>query len=149
MELGHRLPSEWRDSPPFNQYPDYWCVLYFYPKDNTPGCTQEAQEFRDLYPTFLAAQTQIIGVSRDSEKSHASFCEKYALLFPLIADTDETLCRLFDVLRMKKNFGREYLGIDRSTFLLDPQGRLCAEWRNVKVPNHAQAVLNELQRRRQ
>ncbi len=148
MQVGHLLPSEWRNAPPFNQFAEHWFVIYFYPKDNTPGCTQEAQEFRDLHADFLAAKAQIVGVSRDSEKSHAGFCEKHQLAFPLIADTEEKFCRLFDVLRPKKNFGREYVGIERSTFLIDPQGRLCAEWRGVKVAGHALAVLNELTRRR-
>jgi len=121
-----------------------WTVLYFYPKDNTSGCTREAQDFRDLLPKFKRRGAQVIGVSRDSAKSHANFTAKQALPFPLIADTDETWCKAFDVIREKTLYGRKYMGVDRSTFLLGPDGKLVEEWRGVKVPGHAQTVLEAI-----
>ncbi|MVW71087.1 MULTISPECIES: peroxiredoxin [unclassified Bordetella] len=116
-------------------------VLYFYPKDNTPGCTTESQNFRDLHDEFLAASTIVIGISRDSLKSHENFRTKYDLPFPLIADTDETVCNLYGVIKMKNMYGKQVRGIERSTFLIDAYGRLVQEWRGVKVPNHASEVL--------
>jgi peroxiredoxin Q/BCP len=121
-----------------------WVVLYFYPKDNTTGCTREAGDFRDLYTKFERRGAAIVGVSRDSARSHHGFKEKLGLPFALVADTDETWCKAFDVIRMKKLYGREYLGVDRSTFLIDPDGKLVNEWRGVKVPGHAQAVLDAI-----
>ncbi|MEO6968421.1 MAG: peroxiredoxin [Rhodanobacteraceae bacterium] len=121
-----------------------WVVLYFYPKDNTSGCTREAQDFRDLYPKFKRRRAQVLGVSRDSARSHAGFAQKHDLPFPLIADTDEVWCKAFDVIREKSLYGRKYQGVDRSTFLIDPVGRLVHEWRGVKVPGHAQAVLDAI-----
>lgn len=121
-----------------------WVVLYFYPKDNTPGCTSEAQDFRDLHAQFLAHRAQIIGVSRDSVKSHANFAQKRALPFPLIADVDETWCRAFDVIHEKILYGKRHMGVVRSTFLIAPGGKLHSKWRGVKVPGHAQAVLDAL-----
>ncbi|MDR3353158.1 MAG: peroxiredoxin [Zoogloeaceae bacterium] len=117
-------------------------VFYFYPRDNTPGCTLEAQEFRDLYPEFLAAGAEIFGVSRDSLQSHDKFRAKQALPFPLLADTEEALCRLFDVIRQKTLYGKPVRGIERSTFVFDRAGVLCREWRGVKAAGHAQAVLD-------
>ncbi|MEO7148913.1 MAG: peroxiredoxin [Rhodanobacteraceae bacterium] len=122
----------------------HWVALYFYPKDNTSGCTREAQDFRDLYLKFKRRGAQVIGVSRDGAKSHAGFAKKLELPFPLIADTDETWCKAFDVIREKTLYGRKYLGVDRSTFLVDPEGRLAQEWRGVKVPGHAQTVLDAI-----
>lgn len=119
-------------------------VIYFYPKDNTPGCTQEGKDFRDLHEAFDKANTQILGVSRDSIASHTKFCSKLSLPFPLISDPDETLCNLFGVMIEKNMFKRLFLGIDRSTFLIDSQGVLRQIWRNVKVKGHAQAVLDEI-----
>jgi peroxiredoxin Q/BCP len=116
-------------------------VLYFYPKDSTPGCTTQGQDFRDLYAAFSAANTRIFGISRDSLKSHANFKNKQGFPFELIADQDESLCRLFDVIKPKKLYGREYLGVERSTFLIDKQGVLRQAWRAVKVPGHVAAVL--------
>jgi thioredoxin-dependent peroxiredoxin len=116
-------------------------VIYFYPRDMTPGCTREAQGFRDHYAAFRKAGAQVVGVSRDSIASHDKFSSKEALPFPLLADTDEKVCRLFDVIRPKSLYGRKYLGVERSTFLLDGAGRLQREWRNVKVPGHVEAVL--------
>lgn len=116
-------------------------VLYFYPKDSTPGCTTEGQDFRDLHERFHAAGTLVFGVSRDGLKSHENFKCKQAFPFELISDGDERLCQLFDVIKLKKLYGKEYLGIDRSTFLIDANGVLRAEWRAVKVPGHAASVL--------
>jgi peroxiredoxin Q/BCP len=116
-------------------------VIYFYPKDSTPGCTTEGQGFRDHYGEFQAANTQIFGVSRDSLKAHENFKGKQQFPFELISDADEALCQLFAVIKLKKLYGKEYLGIERSTFLLDTAGVLRQEWRGVKVPGHVAAVL--------
>lgn len=116
-------------------------VIYFYPKDSTPGCTTEGQGFRDLYAAFKAANTEVFGVSRDSVKSHENFKGKQEFPFELISDKDEAVCQLFDVIKLKKLYGKEYLGVDRSTFLIDSQGVLRQEWRGVKVPGHVDAVL--------
>jgi peroxiredoxin Q/BCP len=115
-------------------------VIYFYPKDMTSGCTRESQDFRDLYGAFRKAGVDIVGVSRDSVKSHDKFTEKEKLPFPLLSDEDEKLCKLFDVIHEKSLYGRRYLGIERSTFLL-AGGVLRREWRKVKVPGHAEEVL--------
>ncbi|MYN13822.1 redoxin domain-containing protein [Pusillimonas sp. TS35] len=120
-------------------------VLYFYPKDNTPGCTTEAQDFRDLYQQFVDAGCQVIGISRDSLKSHSGFTEKQALPFPLISDPDETLCELFGVMKMKNMYGKQVRGIERSTFLIGTDGVLLREWRGVRVPGHADEVLQAVQ----
>jgi peroxiredoxin Q/BCP len=124
-----------------------WAVLYFYPKDNTPGCTTEAQDFRDHYKDFLAAECTVIGISRDSLKSHAGFAEKQGLPFPLISDGAETLCSLFDVIKMKNMYGKQVRGIERSTFLIDPEGTLVHEWRKLRVPGHVDEVLQTLKER--
>ena len=116
-------------------------VIYFYPKDSTPGCTTEGQGFRDHYAEFQAANTEVFGVSRDSLKSHENFKAKQGFPFELLSDKDEALCQLFDVIKLKKLYGKEYLGIDRSTFLIDAQGVLRQEWRGVKVPGHVDEVL--------
>lgn len=116
-------------------------VIYFYPKDSTPGCTTEGQGFRDHYAAFQAANTVIFGVSRDGMKSHENFKCKQAFPFELISDKDETVCQLFDVIKLKKLYGKEYLGVDRSTFLIDEDGVLRQKWRGVKVPGHVEAVL--------
>jgi len=117
-------------------------VLYFYPKDATPGCTLESQQFRDLYDQFQAANCDIYGVSRDSLKSHDKFRDNQCLPFPLLSDADETLCRLFDVIKTKNMYGKQVQGIERSTFLVDANGVLSHEWRKVKADGHAQAVLD-------
>lgn len=122
-----------------------WTVLYFYPKDATPGCTTEAQDFREHYAAFCALGAEIVGVSRDSPAAHDKFRAKEALPFPLVSDPDEVLCRAFAVIREKKLYGKTYMGIERSTFLLDPQGDVVREWRKVKVAGHAAAVLQVLQ----
>ena len=118
-------------------------VIYFYPKDSTPGCTTEGQGFRDHYADFQAANTEIFGVSRDSLKSHENFKAKQGFPFELLSDKDEALCQLFDVIKLKKLYGKEYLGVDRSTFLIDKDGVLRHEWRGVKVPGHVEAVLEQ------
>lgn len=120
-------------------------VLYFYPKDNTPGCTTEGLQFRDLYPQFQKAGAEIVGVSRDSLRSHENFKAKLELPFPLISDADESLCSLFGVIKMKKMYGKEVRGIERSTFLIDAQGVLRREWRGVKVPGHVEETLEAVQ----
>lgn len=116
-------------------------VLYFYPKDDTPGCTAEGQGFRDHYQAFRAAGVEIVGVSRDSVASHEKFKAKYELPFELISDADEILCAMFDVMREKNMYGRKVMGVERSTFLIDGQGVLREEWRKVKVPGHVEEVL--------
>ena len=117
-------------------------VLYFYPKDNTPGCTTEGQDFRDHHADFRKAGATVVGVSRDSMKSHESFKAKMEFPFELLSDADEALCTQFDVIRMKNMYGRQVRGIERSTFVIDGAGKLVQEWRRVKVPGHAQAVLD-------
>ncbi len=116
-------------------------VLYFYPKDSTPGCTQEGQDFRDHYAEFQALNTDILGVSRDSLRRHENFKAKQEFPFDLLSDEDESLCRTFDVIRKKKLYGKEFMGIERSTFLIDGNGVLRREWRKVKVPGHVEEVL--------
>lgn len=116
-------------------------VLYFYPKDSTPGCTQEGQDFRDNIEKFTALNAVVLGVSRDSLKSHENFKCKQEFPFDLLSDSDETLCRLFDVIKMKNMYGKQVQGIERSTFLIDPQGVLVREWRKVSVKGHCEQVL--------
>ncbi|MEA1081799.1 peroxiredoxin [Marinobacter qingdaonensis] len=116
-------------------------VIYFYPKDNTPGCTTEGQDFRDRMPEFDKLNTTILGVSRDGLKAHENFRAKHEFPFHLISDKDEAVCKLFDVIKLKKLYGKEYLGVDRSTFLIDADGKLRREWRGVKVKGHADEVL--------
>jgi len=120
-------------------------VVYFYPKDSTPGCTTQGQDFRDLLEQFKAVDTEVFGVSRDGLKSHENFKAKQGFTFELISDKDEALCQLFDVIKLKKLYGKEYLGVDRSTFLIDRDGVLRQEWRGVKVPGHVQSVLEAAQ----
>jgi len=117
-------------------------VLYFYPKDNTPGCTNESSDFRDRIDAFEKAGATIVGVSRDSLKSHEGFRAKHALPFELISDPDEALCELFDVMKMKNMYGRQVRGVERSTFVIGADGTLAREWRGVKVPGHADEVLD-------
>lgn len=120
-------------------------VIYFYPKDSTPGCTTEAGQFRDLHADFVEAGGSIWGISRDSLKSHESFKAKLGLPFELICDADELACQLFDVIKMKNLYGKQVRGIERSSFLIDRDGRVAHEWRGVKVDGHAAAVLAALQ----
>jgi thioredoxin-dependent peroxiredoxin len=120
-------------------------VLYFYPKDDTPGCTTEGQGFRDHYEAFRAAGAEIVGVSRDTVVSHEKFKAKYEFPFELLSDADETLCGIFDVVKEKNMYGRKVKGIERSTFLIDDKGVLRQEWRKVKVPGHVEEVLEAVQ----
>ncbi|MDD2759460.1 MAG: thioredoxin-dependent thiol peroxidase [Methylomonas sp.] len=121
-------------------------VLYFYPKDNTPGCTQEGQAFRDNIQQFETLNAAILGISRDSVKMHEGFKCKQSFPFDLLSDQDEQLCQLFDVIKMKNMYGKQVRGIERSTFLIDENGVLVHEWRKVKVKNHVEEVLQVLQR---
>lgn len=116
-------------------------VLYFYPRDATPGCTTESQDFRDRHDQFVTAGTIILGVSQDPIASHEKFKAKQAMPFELISDEDGTMCQAYDVIRLKKMYGKEFEGIERSTFLIDEQGVLRQDWRKVKVPGHVDAVL--------
>ena len=125
--------------------PARYTVLYFYPKDNTPGCTTESIAFRELYPQFQAAQTEIYGISRDSLRSHEGFKGKLGLPFELISDPEETLCLQFGVMKMKNMYGKQVRGVERSTFVIDADGKLMKEWRGVKVPDHAEEVLKFVQ----
>ncbi len=133
---------------PFNlsDYKGKKLVIYFYPKDNTPGCTTESICFRDSYESFQSANTAIVGISRDSLKSHENFARKLQLPFPLISDKEEILCNQFDVMKDKKRYGKISRGIERSTFLLDEKGELVNEWRNVKVAGHVDEVLETVQK---
>jgi len=121
-----------------------WLVLYFYPKDSTPGCTTEGIDFNALLPKFRKLGASVLGVSRDSLKSHQNFCAKQGFKFDLVSDADEALCNAFGVIKEKQLYGRKYIGIERSTFLVDPKGRVAQAWRGVKVPGHALAVLEAL-----
>ncbi|HFC30635.1 MAG TPA: peroxiredoxin [Oceanospirillales bacterium] len=121
---------------------DKYLVLYFYPKANTPGCTTESNDFNDLLENFQKLKVNILGASKDTLKRQENFKAKYGFRFDLIADEQEDLCHYFDVIKEKKNYGRTYLGIVRSTFLIDDKGILIHEWRNLRVKNHAQSVLD-------
>ncbi|ALN85310.1 bacterioferritin comigratory protein [Lysobacter capsici] len=125
-------------------YAGQWLVLYFYPKDSTPGCTTEGLDFNALLPKFKKLGATVLGISRDSIKSHQNFCAKQGFKFDLVSDKDETLCNAFGVIKEKSLYGRKYLGIERSTFLIDPKGVIVQSWRPVKVAGHAQAVLDAL-----
>lgn len=117
-------------------------VIFFYPKDNTPGCTTEAQQFRDLYPQFLQTNCIVVGISRDSLKSHENFKAKFTLPFDLLSDIDETVCELFGVIKQKNMYGKQVRGIERSTFVFDSNGALRREWRGLKADGHAAEVLD-------
>ena len=119
-------------------------VIYFYPRDNTPGCTSEGEDFRDHYKSFLKKKTKIFGVSKDSIKSHEAFKQKFEFPFELISDPDEKVCKLFDVIKEKSMYGKKYMGVERSTFLIDSNGKLLKEWRKVKVKGHVEEVLSSL-----
>ena len=121
-----------------------YLVIYFYPKDKTSGCTIESQDFRDHSKKFKAKNCAIVGVSRDSIKSHKSFQEKESLNFPLISDPDEKMCNVYGVMKEKSMYGRKYMGIERSTFLISPDGKIIKEWRGVKVPGHVEDVYQML-----
>ncbi len=131
----------------FNQLKGKWLVLYFYPKDNTSGCSKEAEDFSSYFNRFKRKGITIIGVSRDSIKSHHKFIAKLNIPFALISDPDEELCQYFDVMKEKSMYGRKYMGIERSTFIIDAEGKLRHEARNVKVPGHVEEIwqiINEL-----
>ncbi|WP_321836033.1 peroxiredoxin [Pseudomonas kulmbachensis] len=138
-----QIPATSEKTVSLSQLKGKQVVIYFYPKDSTPGCTTEGQGFRDHYAEFQAANTEVFGVSRDSLKSHANFKAKQGFPFELLSDKDEALCQLFDVIKLKKLYGKEYMGVDRSTFLIDKNGVLRHEWRGVKVPGHVEAVLEQ------
>ena len=128
----------------FSDYKGQNIVIYFYPKDNTPGCTKEGEDFRDYFEDFKNNNTIIIGVSRDSVASHDKFTCKYNFPFKLISDEDEKVCKLFDVIKEKNMYGRKYMGIERSTFLINHEGILVNEWRKVRVKGHVEKVLEAL-----
>ena len=149
VELGKVIPKftipatgEQDISP--QQYKGKWLIIYFYPRDNTPGCTTEGKDFRDHHAEFEKLNAVILGVSRDSVKVHTNFKAKHEFPFELMADQEEQLCRLFDVIKEKNMYGRKVMGIERSTFLIDPKGRLAAEWRKVKVKGHVEELLSTL-----
>ena len=120
-------------------------IIYFYPKDSTPGCTLEGQDFRDNYKKFQSLDTDILGVSRDSLKSHENFKAKQEFPFDLLSDPDEKMCKAFDVMQMKSMYGKEYMGVDRSTFLIDKKQKVVKEWRKVKVKGHVDEVLSAVE----
>ena len=132
------------DTATLADYAGAWVVLYFYPKDSTPGCTTEGLDFNALLPKFKKLNATVLGVSRDSVRSHDNFCAKQGFRFPLVSDADEALCKAFDVIHEKNMYGKKVLGIVRSTFLIDPEGRIRDLWRPVKVAGHAEAVLASL-----
>ena len=121
-------------------------VIYFYPKDNTPGCTKEGEDFRDNYNILKKLNTEVIGVSKDSLSSHQKFISKYNFPFNLISDEDEKVCNLFDVIKEKNMYGRKYMGIERSTFLIDPNRKLLNEWRKVRVKGHLNEILESIKK---
>ena len=125
-------------------WPGKWLALYFYPKDSTPACTTEGQDFNALLTKFRRAGAEVLGVSKDSLKSHRNFCAKQGFKFDLVSDADGAVCEAFGVIQPKKLYGREYIGIVRNTFLIDPDGVIVGKWQPVKVPGHAQAVLDAL-----
>ena len=140
-EVDFTLPATGNASFRLSDHRGQPVVLYFYPKDSTPGCTTEAQNFRDLHSEFARLKCLIVGISRDSVKSHANFAEKQCLPFPLLSDADEVVCEQFGVMKLKNMYGKQVRGIERSTFLIDRSGAIAHEWRGVKVPGHANEVL--------
>ena len=138
------LPATGEQDISLSDYKGKNVVIYFYPKDSTPGCTTEGQDFRDLINTFRRRKTVILGISRDSIKSHENFKTKQAFPFELLSDTDEKACKLFDVIKEKNMYGRKVMGIERSTFLIDGSGKLRREWRKVKVKGHVDEVLEAI-----
>lgn len=136
------LPSTGGKTFKLSDYRGKILIIYFYPKDSTPGCTAQGQQFRDAYADFQALGAEVVGVSRDSIKSHENFKARFSFPFELLSDQEEKACQLFDVIRMKNMYGKQVRGIQRSTFVLDPAGKLVREWRNVKVDGHVREVLD-------
>ena len=149
MKIGTKIKNfkaEMSGKNDFNlaDYKGQKIVIYFYPRDNTPGCTSEGEDFRNNYNLFKKKNTKIFGVSKDSLKSHESFKNKFNFPFELISDPDEKVCKIFDVIKEKSMYGKKYMGIERSTFLIDSDGKLLKEWRKVKVKGHAEDVLSSI-----
>jgi peroxiredoxin Q/BCP len=149
VTVGKRVPAFSAESTAgtlaLKDFKGKFLIIYFYPKDSTPGCTTEGQNFRDRYDQLRAANAELVGVSRDSLASHERFKAKMEFQFPLISDTDQSLCEMFDVIKPKKLYGKVHIGIERSTFVIDPGAILLREWRGLKVPGHAQEVLEYVQ----
>ena len=146
VEIGKKISNFKAKSTNENEFnlkdfQDGFIVLYFYPKDNTPGCTQEGIDFSNNYRKFKNLNTEIIGISKDDIKSHENFKKKYKYKFDLISDEDEKICKMFDVIKEKNMYGKKYMGIERSTFIIDKKGKLLKEWRKVKVKGHVEEVL--------
>lgn len=139
------LPATGNKKIRLSDLKDQKVVLYFYPKDSTPGCTTEGQNFRDLHKQFQKKNTIILGISKDSMTRHENFKAKQAFPFDLISDEDEILCQMFDVIKLKTLYGKKFMGIERSTFLIDEKGILRKEWRKVRVKDHAQEVLDAIE----
>ena len=150
LDTGDTVPADLAldlssgSSATLGDYAGQWLVLYFYPKDSTPGCTTEGNDFNALLPKFRKLGATVLGVSRDSVKSHQNFCAKQGFKFDLVSDKSEAVCNAFGVIKEKTMYGRKVMGIERSTFLIDPSGVIARTWRPVKVAGHAQAVLDEL-----
>ena len=149
MKVGNKIKNfkaEMTGEKDFNlsDYSGQHIVIYFYPRDNTPGCTSEGEDFRDNFKIFTKKKTKIFGVSKDSLKSHDGFKDKFNFPFELISDPDEKICKLFDVIKEKSMCGKKYMGIERSTFLIGPDGKLLKEWRKVKVKGHVTEVISSI-----
>ena len=149
MKVGNKIKNfkaEMTGEKDFNlsDYSGQHIVIYFYPRDNTPGCTSEGEDFRDNFKIFTKKKTKIFGVSKDSLKSHDGFKDKFSFPFELISDPDEKICKLFDVIKEKSMYGKKYMGIERSTFLIGPDGKLLKEWRKVKVKGHVTEVISSI-----
>jgi peroxiredoxin Q/BCP len=142
--LDFTLPASNGKEVSLSDYKGKKVVIYFYPKDMTPGCTTESCEFRDFHGDYKKLNTEVIGISPDDLKSHDQFIKKHDLPFLLLADEEQKVCELFDVWKLKKNFGKEYMGVERSTFLIDEEGKLAKEWRSVKVDGHVKEVLESV-----
>ena len=150
LDTGDKVPTDLPlalssgETTTLGDFSGQWLVLYFYPKDSTPGCTTEGNDFNALLPKFKKLGATVLGVSRDSVKSHQNFCAKQGFKFDLVSDRDENLCNAFGVIREKNMYGRKVMGIVRSTYLIDPEGVIAESWQPVKVPGHADAVLEAL-----
>jgi len=142
--LNFELPGTSETNFSLKNYLGKLVILYFYPRDSTPGCTNEGIDFTNLYQDFKKKNVEIFGISRDSIKSHEKFKEKYNFPFELLSDSEEIACSLFDVIKLKNMYGKQVQGIERSTFLIDTEGKLINEWRGLKVPGHAEEVLNSI-----